>query len=211
MLILASPSGAGKTTLKNMLLAEYPDLRFSISHTTRARRSHEEDGREYHFVQRNVFESMIENGSFVEFAEVHGNLYGTSLDSIESARKTYRGVVLDVDYQGARQIKARIPDAVTVFILPPSLAELERRLRARQDEGEESIRTRLQNARGEVAQYAMFDYLVLNDQLDRAFDALHSIVVAERHRRSRCARVAERLLREWQDPWPSPPMSIRGS
>lgn len=152
---------------------------------------------------------MIEQGAFVEFAEVHGNLYGTSLAAIEGARKAYRGVVLDVDYQGARQIKARIPDAVMVFILPPSLEELERRLRARNDEGEESIRKRLENARGEVAQYAMFDYLILNDDLDRAFDALRAVVVAERHRRGRAARAVERLLREWHDPWPAPPTSIR--
>ena len=132
LLILSSPSGAGKTTLKTRILTEsHPELRFSVSHTTRKPRASEVEGREYHFIDRNRFEAMVAKGEFAEWAEVHGNLYGTSLFEIEVARKAHRGVVFDIDHQGARQIKAKMPDAVSVFILPPSMAELETRLRKR--------------------------------------------------------------------------------
>src|SRR6185436_8683972 len=121
LLIVSSPSGAGKTTLCNRLRSEFPDLRFSVSHTTRKPRPTEVDGREYHFTDKESFTRMIDENAFAEWAHVHGNLYGTSLSEIEIARKTANGVLFDVDYQGARQIKARMPEAVGVFILPPSL------------------------------------------------------------------------------------------
>src|SRR5262245_46854800 len=144
LLILSSPSGAGKTTLKTRILTEsHPELRFSVSHTTRKPRASEIDGREYHFIDQTRFMKMVEGGDFAEWAEVHGNLYGTSLHEIEIARVGHRGVVFDIDHQGARQIKAKMPDAVSVFILPPSMAELERRLRTRASDDEETVKMRL--------------------------------------------------------------------
>lgn len=193
-LILASPSGAGKTTLKNRLLAEFEGLRFSVSHTTRPRRPHEQDGREYHFVERGAFETMVERGEFAEYAEVFGNLYGTSLRELQAVRAGQLGVVLDLDVQGARQIVACLPRAVTVFILPPSFDELARRLRARADEPESSVQRRLAEARVEVERYAMFDYLIVNDDIEQAYGRLRAVVLAEQARRWRQAPLAERLL-----------------
>ncbi len=196
LVALASPSGAGKTTLKNRLLAEFDDLRFSVSHTTRSPRSHEVDGREYHFVDRAVFAQMAERGAFGEWAEVFGNFYGTSLGEIEAARAEGKGLLFDVDHQGARQLSARLPGLVKVFVVPPSFVELERRLRARGDEGEVSMRRRLAEARSEIEHYAFFDYVIVNDELERAYAELRAVVVAERARRWRRAQVVERLLRE---------------
>jgi len=194
LLILSSPSGAGKTTLCGSLQSSFPDLRFSVSHTTRRPRSNEQDGREYHFVERKVFEEMIAQDAFVEWAEVHGNLYGTSLAEVDKARVGHSGVLFDVDYQGARQIRSRLPEAVTVFVLPPSLEELERRLRNRASDDEATIVRRLAAALGEIEHYGLFDYLVVNDDLDRASEQLRGIVLSERCRRSRSARLAERML-----------------
>jgi guanylate kinase len=197
LLILSSPSGAGKTTLKSRILTEsHPELRFSVSHTTRQPRASEVDGREYHFIDNARFARMAEQGDFAEWAEVHGNLYGTSLREIEIARTSHRGVVFDIDHQGARQIKATMPEAVSVFILPPSMAELERRLRARASDDEATVQRRLLAARSEIDHYAFFDYLVVNDDLEAAHKKLDAIVVAERANRARNARAAERLLSE---------------
>jgi guanylate kinase len=198
LLIVSSPSGAGKTTLCGRLRSEFPDLRFSVSHTTREPRSTEQDGREYHFVTPPAFEEMTARGEFAEWARVHDNLYGTSLAEIVVARSQARGVLFDIDYQGARQIKARLPEAVGVFILPPSLAELERRLRGRGTEDEQTTRRRLANAKLEVEHYGFFDYVVVNDQIDRAYGELRSIVYAERTRRSRRAKLCEAMLREFR-------------
>ena len=198
LLILSSPSGAGKTTLTRMLLDHCPELRFSVSHTTRAPRPSEVDGRDYHFVDRKHFEELVQKNAFLEWAEVHGNLYGTSLAEIEAARATHRGVVFDIDYQGARQIKAKLPEAVGVFILPPSMEELEKRLRGRASETEEAVQRRFAVAKREIEHYALFDYIVVNEQVEAAFDELRSIVVAERTRRQRRAPIAEALLRTGQ-------------
>jgi guanylate kinase len=196
LLIVSSPSGAGKTTLCNRLREEFPELRFSVSHTTRRPRPNEVDGREYHFVDPASFEQMIQRASFAEWARVHGNLYGTSLEEIEIARRTAKGVLFDLDYQGARQIKAAMPSAVGVFILPPSLAELERRLRGRGTEDEAATTRRLHNARGEIEHYGIFDYVIVNDDIQRAYAELRSVVFAERCRRHRHARLCERMLVE---------------
>jgi guanylate kinase len=196
LLILSSPSGAGKTTLCGLLRQQFPGLRFSVSHTTRRPRANEMDGREYHFVDRAAFEDMVRGDRFAEWAEVHGNLYGTSVEEIEKARASFDGVLFDVDYQGARQIKVRYPDAVTVFVLPPSLQVLEQRLRNRASEDEPTIRRRLANALGEIAHYGLFDYVVVNDELQEASTELQSIVRAERCRRWRRARDAEQLLQD---------------
>jgi guanylate kinase len=197
LLILSSPSGAGKTTLKSRILTEsHPELRFSVSHTTRKPRASEVDGREYHFIDDVRFMQMAKRGDFAEWAEVHGNLYGTSLREIEIARTSHRGVVFDIDHQGARQIKATMSDAISVFILPPSMAELERRLRARASDDDATVQRRLLAARSEIDHYAFFDYLVVNDDLEEAHKKLDAIVVAERANRARNAAAAERLLSE---------------
>lgn len=194
MLIVSSPSGAGKTTLCTRLLQQFPDLRFSVSHTTRKPRHNEQNGREYHFIDETKFEQMVAAGELAEWASVHDRCYGTALSEIDAARATARGIVFDIDYQGARQIRARMPEAVSVFILPPSHVELERRLRGRGTEDEETTLKRLHNAKREIAHYGLFDYIVVNDDIDRAATRLASIVIAERCKRGRHARHCEELL-----------------
>lgn len=196
MVVLVGPSGTGKSTLAGRLLAEFTDLELSISHTTRAPRGAERDGREYHFVDRERFEDMIARDAFLEWARVHDNYYGTSRENLEVARARSRGILFDIDYQGARQLRARAGRTLGVFVLPPTMAELERRLRARGTESEEKIRLRLANARRELESYPMFDHLVVNDDLERAFRDLRAIVLADRTRTASLARRAEELLAE---------------
>lgn len=193
LFIVSSPSGAGKTTLTNRLRAEIPELRFSVSHTTRTPRAGEQDGREYHFVDASSFEALIREDGFLEWAEVHGNLYGTSRAEIGRAVSA-RGIIFDIDHQGARQIKSVTPDAITVFILPPSMEILEKRLRGRASDDEDTVQRRFRIARAEIAHYGLFDYVLVNDDLDQATTQLVSIFRAEECRRSRMARTAERLL-----------------
>ncbi len=197
LLILSSPSGAGKTTLTRRLEERFPELRFSISHTTRPPRAKETDGKDYHFVDRARFEALVQEGAFLEWAEVHGNLYGTSIAEIDRGRAAAgcRGMIFDIDYQGARQIRAKQPDVVGVFILPPSMDELLRRLRGRASETEEVVQRRFEVARREIEHYGFFDYLIVNDSLDDAFDELRGIILGERARRWRRAGLAEALLR----------------
>jgi guanylate kinase len=198
LLILSSPSGAGKTTLTRKLLARFPELRFSVSHTTRPPRSVEQDGRDYHFVAREVFERMIASQQFVEWAEVHGNLYGTARAEIERAQldPACTGMLFDIDYQGARQIRATVPEVIGIFVLPPSMEELERRLRGRQSETEDAILRRFAAAKKEIEHYALFEYLIVNDDVNLAYAHLEGIILAERSRRTRKAVVAETLLRK---------------
>ncbi len=197
LLILSSASGAGKTTLTRMLLERCNNLRFSVSHTTRAPRDREVDGLDYHFVDRARFAELVRDGAFLEWAEVHGNLYGTSTAEIDRARATpgCDGMIFDIDYQGARQIKSKVDDVIAIFILPPSMNELERRLRGRASETEDAAARRFAGARGEIEHYALFDYLVVNDNVQLAFEELRSIAVAERARRQRRAHLAEALLK----------------
>jgi guanylate kinase len=197
LLILSSPSGAGKTTLTRRLRERFPALRFSVSHTTRAPRSNEVDGKDYHFVDRKDFDALVERDAFLEWAHVHENCYGTSLAEIERAKTDPAccGMIFDIDYQGARQIRAKVHDAVAVFILPPSMHELERRLRGRASDSEEVVKKRFAVAHVEIEHYGFFDYLVVNDDVESAFRHLEGIVLAERSRRFRRAELAERLLR----------------
>lgn len=194
-LIVSSPSGAGKTTLTTALLKELPALRFSVSHTTRKPRQNEQNGREYHFVDRTEFLKLIEQNAFLEWAEVHGNLYGTGWGEIR-CNVGARGIIFDIDHQGARQIKASEPDAVAVFILPPSMAVLEKRLRGRASEDEETVQRRFGVALREIEHYGLFDYVLVNEDLTEATKQLVSIFRAEECRRHRAARHAERLLAE---------------
>ena len=199
LLIISSPSGAGKTTLTRDLLDRFPELMFSVSHTTRRARDKEVDGRDYHFVDRTEFEALVSQERFAEWAEVHGNLYGTAVDEIQRCRALdKKGVVFDIDYQGARQIKASRPDAVSVFVLPPSMEELKRRLRARASDDAATIERRYNNAKREIEHYGLCDYVVLNDNLEQAKERLRAIVHAEWSRRWRMAHAAESLLRSSQ-------------
>ncbi|HVU02437.1 MAG TPA: guanylate kinase [Polyangiaceae bacterium] len=195
LLIVSSPSGAGKTTLTNALRRDVPGLLFSVSHTTRRPRAGEVHGREYYFVDRAEFERLIRGDTFLEWAEVHGNLYGTSRAEIERAGGA-RGLIFDVDHQGARQIKSTRPDAVGVFILPPSMASLEQRLRGRASEDEETVQRRYKVAISEIQHYGLFDYVLVNDKLEDAIAKLTGIFLAEECRRMRAARQAEALIAE---------------
>jgi guanylate kinase len=192
-MIISSPSGAGKTTLTARLRQEIPDLRFSVSHTTRPARKTEVDGREYHFVKREQFLELVEQNEFLEWAEVHGNLYGTSRAELERAQSC-RGIIFDIDHQGARQIKSKEPDAVAVFILPPSMEILLERLRGRASEDEPTVQRRFRVAREEIAHYGLFDYVLVNEELSAATAQLVAIFRAEECRRHRAAPLAEHLL-----------------
>ena len=179
LFVLTAPSGAGKTTLTRALLAADPSLRFSVSFTTRAPRAGEVDGRDYCFVDRPRFEAMIAAGALLEHAEVFGNYYGTGREQIEHHTRGGRSVLLDIDWQGARQVRAAMPESVLVFIMPPSMAELERRLRGRASDSEEVIRRRLSAACAEMLHWEEFDYVVINDRLEETLAALHAIVAGE--------------------------------
>ncbi len=202
MLILSSPSGAGKTTLTRRLQENFPELRFSVSHTTRPPRADEQDGRDYHFVDKPAFEALVAKDAFMEWAQVHGNFYGTSIAEIEAAKKSAGcgGMIFDIDYQGARQIRAKVPEVVGVFVLPPSMPELLRRLKGRASESDEIVQKRFKVAMREIEHYGFFDYVIVNDDLERAFDTLRAVVLAERSRRVRKASVAEALLRGGEVP-----------
>ncbi len=182
LFIVSAPSGAGKSTLVNALLAEDGQLGLSVSHTTRAPRGAEIDGREYHFVTREVFVAMRECGEFLESAEVHGNLYGTSRSWIESQVAAGCDVVFEIDCQGAEQLRAIFPDALAIFILPPSLTELERRLRGRATEDEEIVARRLRAAVLEMRRAPKFDYVIINADFSDALKRLQSVVTAARQR-----------------------------
>ena len=194
LLIVSSPSGAGKTTLCHRLLAEFSDARFSVSHTTRPPRPGEIPGRDYHFVGATEFDAMVRDDAFVEWAQVHGNRYGTAHSEIRAAAAARCDVVFDVDYQGAAQIKRRYPEAVAVFVLPPSLEELRRRLVSRGTETPESLERRFKAAIDEISHHFEFDFLLVNDNVDIAYDRLRAILLAERIRHRRQRASAERLL-----------------
>ncbi|HEY7405937.1 MAG TPA: guanylate kinase [Candidatus Angelobacter sp.] len=186
--IISAPSGSGKTTLVNELRQYVPHLEFSISFTTRAPRGSEQDGREYHFITRGEFETMIEGGEFLEYAQVFGNYYGTSRTVLQQAKQRGNDLLLDIDVQGERQVKEKMPDAVSIFVLPPSRTELESRLRKRSlsenVHAEETIRRRLDTARREIEKYPNYDYILINDRLEQSVDRLQAIVLGERTRRS---------------------------
>ena len=182
LIVVSAPSGAGKSSLAERVLKRISDLRFSISYTTRAPRGTEQHGVDYYFVSEEEFSGMRERDEFLECAEVHGYLYGTNERPIEEMLSQGFDVMLDIDVQGAEQVRRRIPEAVLIFILPPSSEVLEARLRARNLNAPADIERRLRNAAIEVQLYERFDYAVLNDDLDRALDQLEAIIVAERCR-----------------------------
>jgi guanylate kinase len=180
LFIVSAPSGAGKSSLVNAVLADDPRLALSISYTTRAPRPGEQHGREYFFVARDAFLAMAAAGEFLESAEVHGNLYATSQKQIAAVRAGGRDVVLEIDWQGAQQVRRIFPDAIGIFILPPSVAELERRLRGRGQDSDEVIRRRLAAAAAEIGHAAEFDYVIINKDFDEARRDLAAVVRASR-------------------------------
>jgi guanylate kinase len=183
--IVSAPSGSGKSTLVGRLLARDKNLLFSVSYTTRQPRGSEVDGESYFFISREAFEKKIARGEFLEYAQVFGNYYGTHQSVLERARSEGKDLVLDIDVQGARQLKRSIPDAVSIFILAPSRAILEQRLRARSEDAEAVIQRRLKEAAEEIKNYDMYDYVLVNDSLDRSTQVLEAIVHAEHARRVR--------------------------
>lgn len=186
MLILSSPSGAGKTSLSRRLVADHADLELSVSCTTRGARPGERDGREYHFVDRPAFDLMIDDEAFLEWADVHDHRYGSPRAPVLGALERGRDVLFDIDWQGARAVAERAAqDAVRVFVLPPTMVDLGRRLRARAQDAEDVIRRRLDRAAGEIAHWGEYDYVLVNDDFDRAYADLAHIYRAERLRRTR--------------------------
>jgi guanylate kinase len=182
--IISAPSGAGKTTLCRELLDIFPELRHSISFTTRKARPGEIEGKDYFFVDRERFLRMAENGEFAEWAEVHGNLYGTSLKTLEESRVDGIDLILDIDCQGAAKLKESQAQGVNIFILPPSFSELKRRLEGRNSDSKEVIDKRVTNAASEIPEARWYDYIIVNDQFSKAVEELKSIIIAERHRTS---------------------------
>lgn len=186
MLVLSSPSGAGKSTIARNLLESDNQFELSVSVTTRPRRGSEIDGRHYHFRSRREFEILRDNDELLEWAEVHGNYYATPRGAAERAMAEGRDMLFDIDWQGAQQLREKMRgDIVSIFILPPSMAELKERLKRRAEDQEAVIETRLKNARDEIEHWAEYDFVVVNDDLDRAFTEVVSIVQAERLRRDR--------------------------
>jgi len=179
--IVSAPSGCGKTTILNQVLSSIPNISFSVSHTTRAPRPGEIDGRDYHFTDRETFHRMRDEEEFLEWAEVHGNLYGTSLETVKNQVTFGSDIILDIDIQGARQIRTvKDIDAIAIFIVPPSLAELERRLTSRNTDSSNTISLRLENSLREMADLELYDHVIVNDNLDEAVEMVSAIVLSNR-------------------------------
>ncbi|KPF41943.1 guanylate kinase [Rhizobium sp. G187] len=186
MLVISSPSGAGKSTIARTLMDRDPEISLSVSVTTRQRRQSEIEGVHYHFVSQREFERLRDSDSLLEWAEVHGNFYGTPREAVETAMGEGRDMLFDIDWQGAQQLQEKMSaDVVSIFILPPTMAELQSRLHRRAEDTEEVIQTRLNNSRSEIQHWREYDYVIVNDDLNSAFDAVQSIVKAERLRRDR--------------------------
>ena len=192
--VVSAPSGSGKSTLVRRLLEQDQGLLFSVSYTTRAPRGKEQQGQDYHYVSREEFEASIARGEFLEHAEVFGHYYGTHRGVLERARAEGKDLLLDIDVQGAGQLKIKIPDAVSIFILAPSRDDLEQRLRARSEDAEETIERRLRGAAREIRNYSAYDYVLVNRDLEKSVDTLASIVKAERVRRTRMEQQVAEIL-----------------
>ena len=186
LFIISAPSGTGKTTILKRVISELESIVFSVSHTTRTPRIGEKEGVDYFFVEKDTFETMQKKGLFLEWAEVHANLYGTSSHAVKELTEQGKDVILDIDVQGARQVMDKVREKVFfVFIAPPSLQELEKRLANRGTESESVISTRLKNAHDEMKSLEHYDYVIVNEQVDRAVEVLKSIIIAERSRKRR--------------------------
>jgi guanylate kinase len=198
LFIISSPSGGGKGTLIREVLRIVPNIGYSISFTTRKIRVGEEHGKHYFFISREEFENLIERGEFLEYAEVHGNFYGTSKTQVEKMTNEGRDVILEIDVQGADSIRAKMPKAVSIFILPPSFEVLKARLVKRQTESDEELSLRLKNSRGEVEDYKDFDYVIINDEVEKASNDLKTAILAERLKKDRQIEKIETILETFE-------------
>jgi guanylate kinase len=196
MFVVSAPSGTGKTTLCRAMLDIFPDLHFSVSYTTRRQRPGDENGKDYHFISPLEFQQMIDRGEFLEWAEIYGQRYGTSRAVLEKVLGEGQDVILDVDGQGARQIRSKNLPGVFIFLLPPSFAELERRLSDRRTEGKAAMEERLKRAKVEIADAHWYDYLIVNDELGKAREQMQAVIRAEHCRRERMAGVVEDFFPE---------------
>ena len=194
LFIISAPSGAGKTSLCKEVVKFFPNLYHSVSYTTRLPRPGEKDGEDYLFVSKDKFQKMIDDRSFVEWAEIHGNRYGTTIDSLKEYWHKGIDIILDIDGQGGRQLKNEYPDGIYVFILPPSRKDLEERLRLRSTDSDEDIEKRLKNAKEELQYIYHYDYIVINNDLKEAVSALKSIIIAEKCRRDRVLPLVKDLF-----------------
>lgn len=201
--IISAPSGSGKSTLVSRLLHADPRLRFSVSYTTRKPRGTEKPGESYIYISRAEFDERIERGEFLEYAEVFGNYYGTNRKVLERAQAEGKDLVLDIDVKGARQLKEKIPEAVSIFILAPSRDILEQRLRTRSEDADDVIARRLREAAEEIRNYHEYDYVLVNHQVDESVDSLASIIKAERVRRSRMEELIRPILASFEQKPPS--------
>ncbi|WP_289282920.1 MULTISPECIES: guanylate kinase [unclassified Methylophaga] len=181
LFIVAAPSGAGKTSLVNALISQHAEIKLSVSHTTRPPREGEVNGKDYHFVDQQTFSAMRNAGKFLESATVFDNSYGTSSDTVKSLLADGFDVILEIDWQGAQQVRNNFPQAIGIFILPPSKATLEQRLRNRGQDNEDVIARRMRDAENEISHYVEFDYIIVNDDFEQALTSLSSIIVAQRH------------------------------
>ncbi len=196
--IISAPSGSGKSTLVKRLMESDPHLAFSTSVTTRQPRTGEVDGESYHFISVEKFLSLKDSGELLEWAEVFGNYYGTARSVLDKARDRNQDLILDIDVQGAAQLREKLPEAVTVFILPPSRKELEARLRNRSSDPDEVIERRLRDASREVRNYEQYDYVLVNDQLEASFEKLRGILLAERCRKYRVEELIKSILSSFE-------------
>ena len=197
--VISAPSGAGKTSLVKALLEKTENIAVSVSHTTRAMREGEQDGFDYHFIEKSVFEKMVEESAFLEHAQVFDNYYGTAIANIEEKLKQGDDVILEIDWQGAAQVRKQLPYCVNIFILPPSQPALEERLRGRGQDSDEIIARRMRDAKSETSHYSEYDYLVVNDEFEIALRELKSIVLARRCRFEAQSERLSPLLKELLD------------
>lgn len=199
LFIISSPSGGGKGTLIREVLRTVPNIGYSVSFTTRKIREGEENGVHYNFVSREEFENLINQGEFLEYAEVHGNYYGTSKTQVERETSLGRDIILEIDVQGANLVREKTSETVEVFILPPSFEVLKERLTARQTENNEDLELRLKNSKDEVRNYSKFDYVIINDEVAKAVNDLQSVIYAERNKRERQIEAVEKILETFED------------
>jgi guanylate kinase len=199
LFIISSPSGGGKGTLIREVLRTVPNIGYSVSFTTRAIRDGETDGKDYFFVAPAEFENLVEQGEFLEYANVHGNFYGTSLSQIERETAAGRDIILEIDVQGADSVHRLVPQAVRIFILPPSYSVVRERLILRRTESDAELAVRLQNAKTEVSRYKEFDYIVINDEVTKATGDLQSIIVAERLKRERQEASVQEIIKTFEN------------